>query len=337
MTCKYYLQFEIAEAVRFFMKSLAVKYWFMAGIGLVVALGLTFPDASHVLKEYSIPTIGIFLSFFLTSLTLNTRSIAAEVRNFKGIIAALLSCFVLFPLGALAIGAFGFAEDRDMVVGLCILGTVPVTMATGTVMTALAKGNVSFSLTINVVTHCVGVFSIPFSIMFLLGSDSQIDLPVAKMMFKIALMVLLPVVLGQGLRPWVANRVAPLKKSFSIFNQSVVLLIILAGISSSASQLTESGIKIVTIALAMLLFHILILVMNYRISKLLKFDKPTTTAFTLHVSQKTLGFAFIVWSGFFITQFPMALIPAICYHLIQLIGDSALAQHWAEKSQRSKS
>ena len=92
--------------------------------------------------------------------------------------------------------------------------------------------------------------------------------------------------------------------------------------------------KIVTIALAMLLFHILILVMNYRISKLLKFDKPTTTAFTLHVSQKILGFAFIVWSGFFITQFPMALIPAICYHLIQLIGDSALAQHWAEKSQK---
>jgi len=35
--------------------------------------------------------------------------------------------------------------------------------------------------------------------------------------------------------------------------------------------------------------------MNYGISKIIGLDRPSTTAFTIHTSQKTLAVSYLVW------------------------------------------
>ena len=315
------------------MKKLAIKYWYLACIGLIVVLAFKFPDLSGVIKEYKLLKIGIFISFFLTSLKLGTNQIAEQSRNFKGVIAALLSCFVLFPLIARAVAVVAFAGDMNMLVGICILAVVPVTMATGTILTALAGGNVPFSLVINVATNFLAILTIPFSLKLLLLSDKSIDLPVAELMGKIALLVLLPVVLGQILRPGIKDKITKLGKAFSVFCQFIVLMIIFNGVASSTTEITGLGLKIINIAAAMILLHIVMLVINYWICKLLKFDAGLTYAFTLHTSQKTLGLSYIVWAGFF-ASFPLAMIPMICYHLTQSIGDTYLAHYFSQKGSK---
>ena len=315
------------------MKKLALKYWYFACIGLAVVLALKFPDSSGVIKEYKLLKIGIFISFFLTGLKLDTSHIAEQGRNLKGIIAALLSCFVLFPLVARAVAVVAFAGDMNMLVGICILAVVPVTMATGTILTALAGGNVPFSLVINVATNFLAILTIPFSLKLLLLSDKSIDLPVAELMGKIALLVLLPVVLGQILRPGIKDKITKLGKAFSVFCQFIVLMIIFNGVASSTTEIATLGLRIINIAAAMILLHIVMLVINYWICKLLKFDAGLTYAFTLHTSQKTLGLSYIVWADFF-TSFPLAMIPMICYHLTQSIGDTYLAHYFSQKGSK---
>ena len=317
------------------MRRIIGKYWYFGAIALAVALGLEFPDVSAVITEYKLLKVGIFVSFFLTSLKLDTSHISEQGRNVKGIGAALLSCFVMFPLVARGFAAVGFPGDMNILVGICILAVVPVTMATGTIQTALAGGNVPFSLMINMTTNFLAILTIPFSLKLLLATDRCIDLPVLELMGKIGLLVLLPVVLGQGLRVLVKDRIAKFGKAFSVFCQIIVLMIIFNGVASSTAEMTSLGLRILYIAAAMVLLHVVILILNYWICKLLRFDDPSTYAFTLHASQKTMGLSYIVWVGFF-ASYPLAMIPVICYHLTQSIGDTYLAHYFKQKRPQEK-
>jgi sodium/bile acid cotransporter 7 len=64
-------------------------------------------------------------------------------------------------------------------------------------------------------------------------------------------------------------------------------------------------------------------------------DRPSTTAFTIHTSQKTLTVSYVVWAGYFAQQYPMALIPGIGYHLTQTIMDSILAERFRLAADRA--
>jgi sodium/bile acid cotransporter 7 len=315
------------------MRELAIKYWYFGGIGVAVLLGLLFPDFSGVIKEYKLLKIGIFVSFFLTSLKLDTSHIVEQSRNFKGVFIAMLSCFVFFPLIARVFAALVFPGDKEILVGICIFSVVPVTMATGMILTSLAGGNVPFSLMINITSNFLSILTIPFSLQLLLATDKGIDLPVARLMGEIALLVLVPVVLGQILRIGNKDKIAKTGKAFSIFCQFIVLMIIYNGVASSTNEMANLGMKIIYIAGAMILLHIIIIVMNYQICKLLKLDTGLTYAFTLQTSQKTLGLSYILWEGYF-ASFLLAIIPPICYHLTQSIGDTYLAHYFFRRGSK---
>ena len=75
--------------------------------------------------------------------------------------------------------------------------------------------------------------------------------------------------------------------------------------------------------------------MNYALSRLIGLDRPSTTAFTIHTSQKTLTVSYLVWAGYFATQYPMALIPGIGYHLTQTIMDSIVAERFRAAAERT--
>ena len=315
------------------MRELAIKYWYFVGISVAVLLGLLFPDFSGIIRDYRLLKIGIFASFFLMSLKLDTSHIAEQSRNFKGVFIALLSCFVLFPFIARGFAAVVFPGDKDMLVGICIFSVVPVTMATGMILTSLAGGNVPFSLMINIASNFLAILTIPFSLKLLLATDKSIELPVSRLMGEIALLVLVPVVLGQILRIGNKDKIAKTGKAFSIFCQLVILMIIYNGVASSTSEMASLGMRIIYIAIAMILLHTIIIVINYQICKLLKFDAGLTYAFTLQTSQKTLGLTYILWEGYF-ASFLLAMIPPICYHLTQSIGDTYLAHYFSRKGSK---
>jgi sodium/bile acid cotransporter 7 len=77
--------------------------------------------------------------------------------------------------------------------------------------------------------------------------------------------------------------------------------------------------------------HVLILAMNYALSRMIRLDPASTSAFTIHTSQKTLTVSYIVWAGHFAALYPMALVPAIAYHITQSIMDTLVAHRFREK------
>lgn len=316
------------------MKSFLKRNWFFVGILVVVLMAFGLPGLGEWVRKHRVLSVGIFLVFFTTGLTLETSGIKDQLRQFLVPFAAMFSSLVLVPV--LAWLTASVTLSLEFLIGVCIIATAPVTVASGTIMTELGRGNVPLSLFICVLGNGLAVFTIPFSLDLLLGFGNQIDLPVAKMLGGLVLTILLPTFLGQLVRPRVKERAARHRKDFSIFQQCVVLLIIFNAVASSAARILEAGAAVIKVLVFVVFLHSAVLAMNYLISRLIALDRPSTTAFTIHTSQKTLAVSYIVWAGYFAAQYPMALIPAIGYHLTQMIMDSVVAQRFRRAAERSK-
>ena len=156
------------------------------------------------------------------------------------------------------------------------------------------------------------------------------ELPVLKMLTGLTIKVLIPTLMGQMLRPWLQNTVKHYAMHISVFNQFIVLLIILNAVSSSTTRILQAEQVVVLVFFFMLCLHLAFLLVNHTISRLIRLDLPSTAAFTIHTSQKALAIAYLVWAGYFALDYPMALIPAITYHLTQMIMGTIVA-HWFRK------
>lgn len=312
------------------MRNLLKKNWFFIGIAVVVVLALSFPGLGLFVKEHKILNFGIFLTFLITGLSLDTRTILEQLKNVRVLIASLLSSLLLIPVITAILAGLAFPGNPDFVVGAIIIAVAPVTVASGTVMTAMALGNVPLSLFICVLCNFASLLSIPLVLSLLLGTAQGIELPVGKILGTLAVTVLVPTLLGQILRPWLKEAIVPYKKAFSIFSQCIVLLIIFNAVSSSSGVISGMGAGIVGLFAFMTFLHGLILGMNLGISRVIRLDGPSTSAFTIHTSQKTLTISYLVWAGYFAHAFPLAMVPGIAYHLVQMFMDTFVAA-WFKK------
>jgi sodium/bile acid cotransporter 7 len=319
------------------VSSFLKKYWFFVGIAVVVMIAFIVPAVGLFVKTYNILTVVIFLGFLITGLTLETASIGEQFKNIRVLSAALISSLVLFPAVAYFLAGLAFKAPPDWAIGALIIGVAPVTIASGTVMTAIALGNIPLSLFICVLTNLASILTIPFLLnLFLQFGDTPIALPVVQMLTGLTIKVLVPTAIGQVLRPFVKNAIAPYKKAFSIFNQLIVLMIVLNAVSSSTARITQAGTAIIAVFVFMIVLHVLILAMNFGLSRMIRLDRASTSAFTIHTSQKTLTVSYIVWAGHFAALYPMALIPAIAYHITQSIMDTLVAHRFRERMEHDR-
>ena len=318
------------------MRTWLKNNWFFLGIGLVLLIAFTAPAVGMVMREFKLLNVGIFIAFLVTGLTLETSGLLKQLKNVRELISAVASSLILFPLIAYFIGFYFLKDYPDFVMGVLIIGVAPVTVASGTVMTAFAKGNVPLSLFICVLANAFSVFTIPFMLNLILQfGDTLIELPILEMLTGLAIKVLIPTIIGQLIRPFLKQYLPPFKQFFSIFNQGIVLLIILNAVSSSTDRIIQAGSVLFLVFSVMIGLHVIILLINYGISRIIRLDLPSTAAFTIHTSQKTLTVSYLVWAGYFAENYPMALVPPIAYHLTQMIMDTLVAQRFRRQAEMS--
>jgi sodium/bile acid cotransporter 7 len=316
------------------MGSFLKKHWFFVGIAVMVALAFSLPALGMFVREYKVLKIAIFLAFLSTGMTLDTTDFFRQLTEFKVLLAAVFSALFFFPFVTYFAANAAFATQPDFVIGALIIATAPVTVASGTVMTGMAKGNISLSLFICVLCNAVAIFTIPPLLNIFIGVTEPIQLPIWDMMLSLVVTVLIPTVIGQILQPKVKKIIMAHKKKVSIFNQSVVLLIIFNAVAGSTTKLVDAGASIIYVFLFMIVLHNAFLFFNFRLAKFIKLDRPSISAFTIHTSQKTLTVSYLVWAGYLAESYPMALIPCIAYHLTQSICDTILAEKLRQKAER---
>lgn len=311
---------------RILLLNWAKKYWFMIGLALVFLVtladvsGLT-PAAGRWLKQHSGPDIVICLVFFFSGLLLDTSHIRAGLTHITGTVHALLLIFTVAPLLGGLISLLPIAAGIK--IGLFLVAVMPTTMSSGVVMTGAAGGRMAHALVITVIANMLAVFTIPVSLSLLLsitGNDTAIVIDKAAVMSKIGLFVVLPLVVGlgvrTGLRQWLVRKSAWLQ----IANQLLILCIVWMGIAQSRPVLLSAKWELAVIVAVVCGFHLALLAAAWQSLKAFAVPAGKRESVLFMGIQKTLPLSVILQVTLF-PEYGLALLVCVAHHFLSLMID----------------
>jgi predicted Na+-dependent transporter len=95
--------------------------------------------------------------------------------------------------------------------------------------------------------------------------------------------------------------------------------------------------EVAVIALPALAVHYSLMLIAYAGARsLLGATRARSTALAVVCSQKTLPVAIAVWSTEFAVRHPLAILPAIVFHMCQVYGDGFFAGPWSRRLARAE-
>ncbi|RVQ69726.1 bile acid:sodium symporter [Croceicoccus ponticola] len=297
---------------------------------LVPAKGQGYAIAS------GIADVAIAFLFFLYGARISLKEAKAGLGQGRLQIAVLLSTFVLFPLVGLGLAkGLGGLLPPAIIAGVIYLTVLPSTVQSSIAFTSIARGNVPAALCAASASNIVGVFVSPILAGALIGGDA-VDLSFG--VFRdICLQLLLPFVVGQCLRPWIARLMSAHKKLLGYADRGSILLIIYVAFSHSVaegiwSKVDAADLLLLSGVLAVLLAAVLLITaaIGRRVLRL-EFEEAVVLQFC--GSKKSLAsglpMATVVFAG---TDIGVIVLPLMIFHQMQLVVSAFLAQHYARRA-----
>jgi predicted Na+-dependent transporter len=300
------------------------------GIFLAAAAAVRSPELGLALQDMGAMPVIIFTVFVFSGMSLETGQFLREVHNLRAPLYAIVAVSGIFPVMGVVVGKT-LALAPNEFVGLMVVASCPPTLASGIILSTLAGGSVPIAILITIVCSMTAVLLMPIALQVALGLSIQVDLPVARMMLKLAYLIILPTLIGQLLRrPLIdqVNRYLPLLKFLPVV---LVVLMIFIAVSRGAAELRSNGLPLLLhVAGVVVSLHVLMLGVNYSAGRALRLPGPALRSLTIVASQKTIPISVFVALTYF-PQYPTAVLPCVLFHLLQILVDSMLANAWSRK------
>jgi ACR3 family arsenite transporter len=172
----------------------------LATVVVGLLLGLWTSTPGQALQGYS--QLLTFLMILFISFTITPRQFVLVARQPVAVVAGLLLNFAYMPLLCWALARL-LVSDPQLATGVMLVGVVPCA-GMSAVWTALLKGDVPLGMAINALTMVLGPFLIPPLMVLLAGSNVAVN-PWA-MFRQLAVILLIPLVLGVAARWWAERR-----------------------------------------------------------------------------------------------------------------------------------
>jgi sodium/bile acid cotransporter 7 len=265
------------------------------------------------------------------ALTLETSAIWTAIhRPGAAWLGAAMNAGVCPPLGWLASRLL----PPELAVGVIVATAVPCTLATAAVWTRRAGGNDAVAFLITMITNLACFLVVPGWLWLLSGIRAEVDY--RAIVTGLVLLVVVPILLAQLLRQWrpLGRWATRHKRSLGTFAQVGVLTMVLIGAVRCGEKLAAiDGHSILTPAnLAYLIasvaaVHVAVLLLGLRMSHALGFPRPDAIAVAFAGSQKTL----MVGAYVALAVGPLAILPMVTYHAVQLFVDTLIADRWAKQ------
>jgi len=315
------------------------KNWFLFGMGAAVALAWLFPDAGAKggsLHPELINKLGVSLIFSLHGLMLSFAALAAGTRQWRVHLLVQSSTFVLFPLlglGVLWLAGAGLGPELRM--GLFFLCALPSTVSSSVALTAAARGNVAVAVFNATLSSLLGVVLTPLWLSLVLGTAER-ALPFGSVVLDLVLWLLLPLVVGQLLRPLLGRWAAAHKTGIDVVDRLTILLLVYTSFCDSVKGgVWSSGARplVISTVVSVLLLGVA-LGLTWLFGRVLGFGRGERIAALFCGSKKTLASGVPMARLIFGAQPSLALIllPIMIYHPLQLLVGGWLAGRLARTS-----
>ncbi len=332
-------------------KKLPVSWWRSNGLvlGLIGAVALAFlwplPGArGGVLYPGLVDNGGIALILFLQGVSLAFEKIKSGLGNWRLHLLVQAYTFVVFPFVGLGLAAATTwwwpgapAAIRDGLLYLCVL---PSTISTSVVFTAAAYGNTSGALFNAAFSNIIGVVVTPLLVQLLMQRTGQRG-SFGPLLFQIALLTLVPFVLGMLVRPKIYEWVDARKVWVTRISNTVVLFIVYTAFCGSVEERiwTKNGVTITLLVITWVLgLFSFISLLVYASCRVLRLGREDFIAAYFCSVKKTLAMGVPLAALIFGDRpdLPFILMPVVFYHLVQLFCNGLLANYWGQKARSSE-
>jgi sodium/bile acid cotransporter 7 len=203
-------------------------------------------------------------------------------------------------------------------------------------MTAAARGNVAVAVFNATLSNIIGVFLTPLWIGAVLKVSGQ-GLELGPVIFDLVRWLIVPLVLGQLCRPWIADWIKRHKPGVHMVDRGTILLLVYTSFCGSFKDRLWSAHGAGTIALVVVAsgaIFAIVMVFTARVSRAMGFPREDTIAAMFCGSKKTLASGVPMAKLIFGTApgLGLILLPIMIYHQLQLIACGVLVNAWNRRT-----
>jgi sodium/bile acid cotransporter 7 len=299
----------------------------------------SFLPATGEISGYvnTIATAAVMLLFFLHGVKLPRENLLAALTNWKLHLLILGTTYVAFPLLGLGLShLFPSLLPVNLWAGVLFLCALPSTVQSSIAYTSMAKGNVGASVTSAAASNLLGILLTPLIVGVLLHVQGGGGMGFSAV-WKVALQLLLPFVVGHLLRPVLKDWAARHKALITWSDRLTIVLSVYSAFSAAVlagiwSQVPLSTLLVLA-AVCLVLFGIAVL-FTLNGARAIGFSEGDARAALYCGSFKSIV------SGVPMARvlFPSAeigamILPIMIFHQIQLMIGATLAQRLGRREQ----
>ena len=313
--------------------------WFLLGMIFATILAWIFPGpgaSGGWMHPELVTKLGVALIFFLHGLMLSFAALRAGALNWRLHLLVQGCTFGLFPLIGLGLNAaVGRAMAFELSLGLFFLCALPSTVSSSVAMTATAHGNVAGAVFNATLSSLIGIVLTPLWVAWVMKTTGEAP-PVLPVIIDLLQWLVLPLTIGQVLRPWLAGWAQRHKPQISIVDRLTILLLVYTSFCDSFQQGVWSGNGAAQLGLLLAIctgLFALVMMITAAASRALGFTREDRIAAMFCGSKKTLASG-VPMAKLIFGAHPglgLILLPIMIYHPLQLIVCGVLAQRWSRQ------
>lgn len=322
------------------LQRLKIDRFLLVMIGVVLLASL-LPARGTVKEGFQyLTTLFIALLFFMHGAKLSREAILSGLGHWRLHLLVFISTFILFPLLGVAMQLVpdSFLPDA-LYIGFLFLCALPATVQSAIAFTSMAGGNVAAAVCSASGSSLLGIFISPVLVGVLIHSQQAAGETV-NAISKIVLQLLLPFLLGHGMRIWIGGWVDRHRKLINITDRSSILLVVYVAFSEAVVEgiwHQVTGYSLLAVLLCTLLLLAIVLVVNTWFARVLGFSKADEITIVFCGSKKSLANGVPMANIMFpASQVGMILLPLMIFHQVQLMVCALLARRYARQYEESE-
>ncbi|HHX4930428.1 TPA: bile acid:sodium symporter family protein [Acinetobacter baumannii] len=317
------------------LKFLALDRFTILLVGMVL-LATFFPVSGQAAQYFNtLTTVAIAILFFLHGAKLSREAVIEGILHWKMHLLVFAITFFIFPaIGLLAKPILLPLLGQQLYWGFLFMCFLPSTVQSSIAFTSVAKGNVAGAVCSASFSNLVGMFITPVLVSFFILGQSQHGFDPTSSIIQITLLLLVPFVLGQLLRPYVFPYMAKVPSIVKAFDQGSILMVVYGAFSGAVvaglwHQVSWKTLLLLTIACSVLLTIIMLLALY--LPRTFGFNRADQITVFFCGSKKTLASGVPMAQILFIGQpLGMIVLPIMIFHQIQLMVCGVIANYLAK-------
>jgi sodium/bile acid cotransporter 7 len=224
---------------------------------------------------------------------------------------------------------------EHLYLGLLFTCLVPSTVQSSIAFTSIARGNVAAAIVAASVSSLIGVILTPLLAVWLMNTSSGMHIDGSSVL-RIMAQILLPFIVGQLARPWIADWVARHAKPTKLVDRGSIVLVVYVAFSEGMRNHIWSQVsvgEVIAVAVLATALVVVMLIVTGALPPRLGFDRADTIAIQFCGSKKSLAaglpMATVLFAG---STVGLIVLPLMIFHQVQLILCSMLASRYAKEA-----